>query len=590
MRALQIVKPRRFRIVEIPLPKPAADEILVRMDYAAMCNQNDYKIFYGLYGDLIQYPCDPGVYGHEGVGTVVQLGAKVKGLAKGDRVVMMGEGGPMLYMEYVTRKADTVARISRAVPLKEAAVLELFGCAHHCMEIVGKVRGKKVAVSGLGPAGLAILQMLRLRTPREIVGIEISPARARVAKSLGLAKVLNPAARQGMARLIAENIDTVIDTTGCPAGMLNAFEIARKEVVIFGFTNEAFEVDQSKWFQKELVIRNSKVQTIDNLRAVCRLLERGRIRTRGLISAVMPFEKYAEAVRKLYEKKAAIHGTCVKFFTDNQEFMDMWEENFEPMPDWIRPHARLFAISDRSRKLCVEYEPLSKTVIIRNCDYYGWVKSIALALVADFLEDVPSEHKRYSVHGSFVDCGGRGVAIIGPPKSGKTTLTYGLLLDEKNNFLTDDWFFVRLAGSDTLAFSAEENSYIGADLAQNWPQLARKLRGLKCDSRNRAIVDVKRFFGEDRIRKESNLKLVVLLTREKGKPSLKKLTAADATRFMQRHDFCNPHQLVRSGAKMKARKEFFAELFGRAPVYLLNTIETPEKSLERLKRLIAQSD
>jgi hypothetical protein len=36
---------------------------------------------------------------------------------------------------------------------------------------------------------------------------------------------------------------------------------------------------------------------------------------------------------------------------------------------------------------------------------------------------------------------------------------------------------------------------------------------------------------------------------------------------------------------MEKRKKFFAELFARAPVYLLNTIETPQQSLERLKLL-----
>ena len=47
----------------------------------------------------------------------------------------------------------------------------------------------------------------------------------------------------------------------------------------------------------------------------------------------------------LHERKAVIHGTCVKFFTDSHEFKDMWEDNFDMMPDWIRPHARLFAVS-----------------------------------------------------------------------------------------------------------------------------------------------------------------------------------------------------------------------------------------------------
>ena len=287
----------------------------------------------------------------------------------------------------------------------------------------------------------------------------------------------------------------------------------------------------------------------------------------------------------LYERKAAIHGTCLKLFTDNRDFKEMWEDNFEPMPEWIRPHARLFAVSDKSKTLRVLYEPMSKTAIVYNCDYYGWIKSIALAVVADFFEDFISEHRRHSIHGSFVDYGGKGVAIVGPSKSGKTTLTYGLLLEKNYNFLTDDWFFVRLADSDTLVHASEKNSYIRSDLAENWPTLAKKLKGLKCDKRQRAIVDVKRFFGENRIRKNSVLALFVILTREKGKPALQRLDAKAATAFMLKHDFCNPHQLVRTKKKKAKRTAFFKELFQRMPVYLLNTIETPKQSLDRLRTL-----
>jgi len=288
---------------------------------------------------------------------------------------------------------------------------------------------------------------------------------------------------------------------------------------------------------------------------------------------------------ELYERKAVIHGTCVKLFTNSHEFKDMWEDNFDLMPDWIRPHARLFAVKGEGRKLRVLYEPASKTVIIENCDYYGWVKSVALALVADFLEDFTSEHRRYSVHGSFIDMHGRGLAIIGPSGSGKTTLTYGLLLDKKFNFLTDDWFFVRIADSDTLVYSSEKNSYIRGDLGKNWPQYRQKLEGLRKDSRERGIVDVQRLLGGDRVRQESALSLTVLLTRDKKLPPLKKLTPKEALAFMLKNDFCNPHQLVRSRAKLVKRKKFFVDFFSRAPVYLLNTIETPEQSLDRLKKL-----
>ena len=304
MRALQIVRPREFRIVDLEPPTPGPDEIVVRLEYAAMCNQNDYKIFYGLYGDLIQYPCDPGVYGHEGVGIVEEVGNAVTTPRVGDRVVMMLDGGPMLYMERVLRKADTVVPVSPDVDAQEAAVLELFGCAHHGIEIAGDLTGREVALNGLGPAGLAILQLLRLGDAKELIGVDLSADRLAAARELGADRLVDASDPAQLQRLIEVGADVVIDATGYPQGILNAFEISRREVVIFGFTNEPFEVDQSKWFMKEMVIKNSKVQTIENLRAVVRLLEEGRIRTRSFVSDVMSFEDYDKAVERLYEKRA----------------------------------------------------------------------------------------------------------------------------------------------------------------------------------------------------------------------------------------------------------------------------------------------
>ena len=305
MKALQIVKPREFRIIEMDRPSAKEDEVVVELEYAAMCNQNDYKIFYGMYGDLVKYPCDPGVYGHEGVGIVVEAGAGVKKLAEGDRVILMLDGGPMIYRELVERKADTVVRIDKKVPAEEAAPVELFGCAHHCMGIAGDLRGKTVALAGLGPAGLAILQLMKaVNPPKEVVGVDISEERAKAAKGLGIGRVVNASIKEELEALVEEGTDVVIDATGVPQSILNAFEITRHEVVIFGFTNEPFEVDQSKWFHKEMVIKNSKVQTIDDLRAVVRLLEEGKIQTKPFITDIMLFEDYDKAVERLYRKEA----------------------------------------------------------------------------------------------------------------------------------------------------------------------------------------------------------------------------------------------------------------------------------------------
>jgi len=290
--------------------------------------------------------------------------------------------------------------------------------------------------------------------------------------------------------------------------------------------------------------------------------------------------------RKLYTHKADIHGVCVKLFTDSKQTHDMWVQNFWPMDEGVRPHCRLFAISSGKPGVRVSYAPQSKIAAVFNCEYYGWVKSIALSLASEFLFSSPSlENRRYPVHGSFLDFKGRGIAIIGAPKSGKTTLTYGLLMNQKGNFVTDDWFFVRFMDSGAQVYSSERNSYVREDLAMSWPGLAQKLSHLIKDPHGRSIVDVKQLFGQSRVRSQSELSGVVLLTRDKSLPVLSRLNRDSALAFMLKSDFCNPHQLSRSNVRTRQNADFFRRLFSKVPVWRLNTIETPEQSLERLSRI-----
>jgi hypothetical protein len=291
------------------------------------------------------------------------------------------------------------------------------------------------------------------------------------------------------------------------------------------------------------------------------------------------FEEIVAKVR--YERKANIHGACVKLLTDNPDFKEEWEDNFKFMNEDIRPHAKVFSVEDRG-ELQVLYEPISKTCIIKNCDYYGWIKSIALAVISDFFEEYHSVHRRYSVHGSAVDYMGHAIAIIGPPGTGKSTLTYGLLQNKDFNYISDDWFFTRLFNNSSVLYSSEKNSYIREDIVDVWKCFSEELKNVKLDTRGRGIADVNTLF-EGRLRESSTLKSIVLLERNKENPPFLKLDVDKAVNFMISKDFCNPHQLVRNKRKFNLRVNFFKEIFEKLDVYLLNTIETPEKSLNRIK-------
>ncbi|MEM3871342.1 MAG: hypothetical protein QXE05_02115 [Nitrososphaeria archaeon] len=286
----------------------------------------------------------------------------------------------------------------------------------------------------------------------------------------------------------------------------------------------------------------------------------------------------------LYERKAEVHGACIKLLTNVKQFYEMWIENFKPISEEIRPHGRLFVInSGKGASLRVKYEPISKTLIILDCDYYGLVKSLALSLTSDFFEEYHSEHRRYSVHGSLVDRQGRGLVIMGPPGSGKTTLTYGLLTNNIYNYVADDWFFVRIMGRDLIGYGSEKNSYIREDLASNWPIFKKKLEDLVIDSKGRAVANVHLLFGEHRIRESTHIRAVVLLQRDKGNPKVfSEIDPYTALNYLVENQFFNPHQLVRDERKISLRKEFFKEVFELVPVYLLNTIETPESSLNHV--------
>lgn len=298
------------------------------------------------------------------------------------------------------------------------------------------------------------------------------------------------------------------------------------------------------------------------------------------------FEKYKSLF--LYEKKANIYGICVKLITDDVFVKDMWEENFFTMSENIRSHGRLLVINDKKEPLRVLYDQQSRTVILLNMDYYGWVKSLALSAAGDVLEDA---HQIYSVHGACVDLNGQGICIIAPPGTGKTTHTYGLLRLEDARAVSDDWFFVRLyEGEDAIAFGSEKNFYIRADIAKIWDEYTDLVKGAKFDSKGRAVVNVRWVVGKGNIRPLVTLSKTIILKRDPSDPEVvKRMSGDSAVEYVMAHNYCNPHWLVVSDYKNRIRKTFFSKLFDLTDIYMVNTVRSPLEVHEEIKRIALSS-
>jgi hypothetical protein len=233
----------------------------------------------------------------------------------------------------------------------------------------------------------------------------------------------------------------------------------------------------------------------------------------------------------------------------------------------------------------VLYDPASKTAFLINIDYYGWIKSLALSVAGDVLED---EHGIYSVHGACIDAGGLGCCILGASGAGKTTQTYGLLRDGSTRVVADDWFYARIYGNEVFAYGSEKNFYIRADLATVWPEYADLLERAEFDTEGRAIVDLRLVTGKGRILPMTTLRRVFILYRDPLRPlAPRRPSAADAISLLEENGWFNPHLLVRSPFKEDLRRRFFSALCAVTEVVLVNTAGTPEDTQRTLTSLMS---
>jgi 2-desacetyl-2-hydroxyethyl bacteriochlorophyllide A dehydrogenase len=85
MKAIVVVSPGKVEVREVPMPTPAPFEALVKIEACGLCGTTDRHI---VEGHQPFHPADwyPAVLGHESVGTVVEVGAKVTKFKVGDRV------------------------------------------------------------------------------------------------------------------------------------------------------------------------------------------------------------------------------------------------------------------------------------------------------------------------------------------------------------------------------------------------------------------------------------------------------------------------------------------------------------------------
>ena len=316
-----------------------------------------------------------------------------------------------------------------------------------------------------------------------------------------------------------------------------------------------------------------------------------------------------------YRWSANIHGIVIRLLTNSAHLCDFWVENWYPGPrgHTVLPHGVIYAVTGvAGHEPFAYYNHETKTAIFINTEYYGQCKSWALGMVADILE---TQHNIHSIHGSCATVNGRGVVIIAPTGTGKSTHTWGLMQMPDGKIHSDDWLFLHYKKGLVMADVSERKFYLRTDMVKSFPDIEPLLGRCKCENveandftsfaNSRALLDPIWVAGRDKFIERAIVKSVILLRRDKESPAEVKLSADEAIRILEEgryqvlagagknigtfscESFYNPYLLVK---RPEVQKTFFRQLFECAACHILNTgVETVAQTQERIRRIVNES-
>ncbi|MEQ1881510.1 MAG: S-(hydroxymethyl)glutathione dehydrogenase/class III alcohol dehydrogenase [Burkholderiales bacterium] len=222
-------------IETVQLSGPKAGEVLVEIKATGICHTDEYTLSGADPEGLF-----PAILGHEGAGIVVETGAGVKGLKKGDHVIPLyvpecreceycvsqktnlcqairvtqGQGlmpdgssrfslagkklhhymGTSTFSQYTVVPEIALAKIREDAPFDKVCYIGC-GVTTGIGAVINTAKvepGANVVVFGLGGIGLNVVQGARLAGANMIVGVDLNPQRRSLAEKFGMTHFVNP--------------------------------------------------------------------------------------------------------------------------------------------------------------------------------------------------------------------------------------------------------------------------------------------------------------------------------------------------------------------------------------------------------------
>jgi threonine dehydrogenase-like Zn-dependent dehydrogenase len=294
VKGIQYLENGGAELIDVEVGEPGAGEIQVEVAACGICAWDIQTCRTGTKGP---WPAPPG---HEGVAYVTKLGHGVEGFEAGERVVAGG------FVEVANVRARGARKIPASDLPDEAWIVEPVACIVNGLDHCRLRPADRVALIGCGFMGLMFVQALRGSYADRLIAIDVRPERLELARKLGADEVRDASgagANELGAELKALGIDTVVDTTGSQGGLDLATEIVRTggRINLFGWIKGEGRFDGGKWHMGGITVVNSSpsARERDIFEPAMKLIERGVIDLRPLVTHVVPLAEYPALMQKL---------------------------------------------------------------------------------------------------------------------------------------------------------------------------------------------------------------------------------------------------------------------------------------------------
>lgn len=317
MKAARITGPNEpIQVNEVPLPKPSANQVLVKVKSAGVCH-SDLHLWEGGYdmGDGVfmkvtdrgvKYPVTPG---HEIVGTISELGQGVTGYSVGDEVLVypwIGCGQCPACKDENENLCDAPRSLgvfqdggyaeSVLVPhykylVKTNGVNSDAATSLACSALTAYTAVKKananhpeyLMIIGAGGLGLMGVQIAKAITKSKILCVDLDDKKLETAKDLGADFVLNsksPDIQQKITSICNnKGADSVIDFVNAPPTAKLAFSVLRKRgnLVLVGLFGGSIELQLVTIPLKSIIIQGAYTGNYKDMVELVNLARQGII-------------------------------------------------------------------------------------------------------------------------------------------------------------------------------------------------------------------------------------------------------------------------------------------------------------------------